>query len=92
MQILHPFSGTIQQYLEQLGDPDSFRPPECPLCDGKQALGHTDFIAAVSSMSLLTAAFGCGATCVVFAGAPCRCCPSLSCLICASVSRSLPDF
>jgi len=38
MQILHPFSGTIQQYLEQLADPDSFRPSSCLPCGAKGAL------------------------------------------------------
>ncbi|MFQ5968644.1 MAG: DUF6431 domain-containing protein [Acidimicrobiia bacterium] len=38
MQILHPFSGSIQEYKEQLGDPDAFRPGHCPLCQAKQKL------------------------------------------------------
>ena len=32
MQILHPFAGSIQQYLEQISDPDICRPDHCPLC------------------------------------------------------------
>ena len=52
MQILHPFSGTIQQYLEQLADPDSFRPPECPLCDSKQVLrAHGFYRRSVADVS-----------------------------------------
>lgn len=41
MQILHPFAGSIQQYLEEISDPDRYRPDCCPQCEGKQALtGH----------------------------------------------------
>jgi transposase-like protein len=32
MQILHPFTGSPQQYLEQLTDPDRHRPAHCPQC------------------------------------------------------------
>jgi transposase-like protein len=32
MQMLHRFAGSIQQYLEQIADPDTFRPDHCPLC------------------------------------------------------------
>ena len=35
MQILHPFAGAIQQYSQQLSDPDRFRPSRCPLCHAK---------------------------------------------------------
>jgi len=38
MQILHPFSGSVQQYLEQLSDPGQFRPAHCPQCQAKQPL------------------------------------------------------
>ena len=38
MQILHPFSGSVQQYLEQLSDPDQYRPTDCPQCQAKQPL------------------------------------------------------
>jgi hypothetical protein len=41
MQILHPFRGSIQQYSEQLHDPDRYRPRTCPLCQAKDPLaGH----------------------------------------------------
>ena len=36
MQILHPFSGSVQQYLVELSDPDRFRPRNCPQCQAKQ--------------------------------------------------------
>lgn len=38
MQILHPFSGSVEQYLEQLSDPDRYRPASCPQCPAKQPL------------------------------------------------------
>ena len=38
MQILHPFIGSVQQYLEQLADPDRHRPTHCPQCQAKQPL------------------------------------------------------
>jgi Domain of unknown function (DUF6431) len=38
MQILHPFTGSIQQYLEQLSDPARYRPEHCPQCQAKPPL------------------------------------------------------
>jgi len=38
MQILHPFTGSVQQYLEQFANPNQHRPMECPQCQGKQPL------------------------------------------------------
>jgi transposase-like protein len=38
MQILHPFAGSVQQYLEQLDDPDQHRPAQCPQCQVKHPL------------------------------------------------------
>src|SRR5437879_5667346 len=38
MQILHPFTGSVQQYTEQLADPDSHRPGHCPQCQTKHPL------------------------------------------------------
>jgi transposase-like protein len=38
MQILHPFAGSVQQYTEQLADPDRYRPDHCPQCHAKQPL------------------------------------------------------
>lgn len=41
MQILHPFAGSIQQYFEEISDPDRYRPDHCPQCDARQSLtGH----------------------------------------------------
>ncbi len=41
MQILHPFTGSIQQYLEAISDPDRCPPDHCPQCEAQQPLtGH----------------------------------------------------
>jgi len=38
MQILHPFAGSVQQYAEQLANPDCYRPGHCPQCHTKHPL------------------------------------------------------
>jgi hypothetical protein len=38
MQMLHPHSGSIQQYTEQIEDPDRGRPSHCPQCPAKDPL------------------------------------------------------
>ena len=38
MQILHPFAGSVQQYNEQLSNPDAYRPNSCPQCQTKHPL------------------------------------------------------
>jgi transposase-like protein len=38
MQILHPFAGSVQQYLDQLADFDRHRPADCPQCPAKHPL------------------------------------------------------
>jgi transposase-like protein len=38
MQILHPFAGSVQQYTEQLSDPDRHRPGYCPQCQARHPL------------------------------------------------------
>ena len=38
MQILHPFAGSVQQYLGQLADPGHCRPTQCPQCQAKDPL------------------------------------------------------
>ena len=35
MQILHPFAGSVQQYTEQLANPDCYRPGHCQQCQTK---------------------------------------------------------
>jgi transposase-like protein len=41
MQILHPFAGSIQSYLEEISDPNRYRPDHCPQCEAKHPLtGH----------------------------------------------------
>jgi len=38
MQMLHPHCGSIQQYMEQIEDPDHGRPSSCPQCRNKEPL------------------------------------------------------
>jgi transposase-like protein len=38
MQILHPFAGSIQQYAEEISDPDRYRPDHCPQCAAQHPL------------------------------------------------------
>jgi transposase-like protein len=38
MQILHPFTGSVQQYIDPLSDPDRYRPDHCPQCQAKHRL------------------------------------------------------
>jgi hypothetical protein len=41
MQILHPFVGSIQSYVEEISDPNRYRPDHCPQCEAKHPLsGH----------------------------------------------------
>jgi len=41
MQILHPFAGSIKQYVEEISDADRYRPDRCPQCESRQPLvGH----------------------------------------------------
>ena len=38
MQILHPFAGSVQQYLSQLANPELHRPSRCPQCQARNPL------------------------------------------------------
>jgi hypothetical protein len=38
MQILHPFAGSVEQYTEQLANPNFARPEQCPQCQAKHPL------------------------------------------------------
>ena len=38
MQILHPFTGSAQQYAEEVATPDRYRPDHCPQCPALQPL------------------------------------------------------
>lgn len=38
MQILYPFSGTVQHYEAELSDPERYRPRQCPQCEAKRPL------------------------------------------------------
>jgi Domain of unknown function (DUF6431) len=41
MQILHPFAGSIQLYLDEIADPGRYRPDHCPQCEARHPLtGH----------------------------------------------------
>jgi transposase-like protein len=53
MQILHPFTGSVQQYLEQLADPDQYRPAHCPQCPAQHPLTAHGFY----TRSLIDSAF-----------------------------------
>jgi hypothetical protein len=38
VQILHPFAGSIQQYAEEITDPNRHRPAHCPQCQAQHPL------------------------------------------------------
>jgi hypothetical protein len=38
MQMLHRFSGSIQQYLEEISDPHRYQPNSCPQCEANSPL------------------------------------------------------
>jgi len=38
VQILHPFAGSIQEYAEEIADPNRYRPDHCPQCQAAQGL------------------------------------------------------
>ena len=38
MQMLHPHSGSIQEYMEQIDDPEVGRPSSCPQCPAKEPM------------------------------------------------------
>lgn len=38
MQSLHPFRGSIQEYLQEVSDPGRYRPDHCPLCQTRDPL------------------------------------------------------
>jgi len=43
VQILHPFIGSIQQYLKEISDPDRYRPDHCPQCEAMRPLNAHGF-------------------------------------------------
>ena len=53
MQILHPFAGSVQQYNDQLSNPDAHRPGSCPQCKHKRPLTAHGFY----SRTLIDTAF-----------------------------------
>jgi hypothetical protein len=38
VQILHPFAGSVQQYRDDIADPDRYRPDHCPQCEAHRPL------------------------------------------------------
>jgi Domain of unknown function (DUF6431) len=38
VQILHPFVGSVQQYFNEIADPDRYRPDHCPQCEARRPL------------------------------------------------------
>ena len=88
MQILHPFAGSVAEYLEQLANSGPATVPTyCPQCQAKQPLTAHGFY----TRTLVDSAFdGCIRVrrylCEVCAGAPSRCCRSSRCRTCASAS------
>jgi hypothetical protein len=38
VQILHRFAGSLQQYLQEVSDPDRYRPGHCPQCQAARPL------------------------------------------------------
>jgi len=38
VQILQPFAGSIQQYAQEIADPDRYRPDPCPQCQSQHSL------------------------------------------------------
>jgi len=53
MQMLHPHCGSIQQYMEQLDDPERDRPSQCPQCQIQEPMRAHGFY----SRTLVDAAF-----------------------------------
>jgi hypothetical protein len=53
MQILHPFAGSVRQYLEHPSDPDQYRPACCPQCQAQDPLTAHGFY----SRTIVDAAF-----------------------------------
>jgi hypothetical protein len=38
MQILHPFTGSVEQYATEISDPGRYRPDHCPQCEARGPL------------------------------------------------------
>ena len=57
MQTLHRFAGSVQQYIEQLTDPDCYRPGCCPQCHTKRPLTAHGFYTRTIIDTLSLASF-----------------------------------
>jgi hypothetical protein len=52
VQILHPFVGSVQQYFNEMADPDRYRPDHCPQCEARRPLtAHGFYIGSYSPIS-----------------------------------------
>jgi hypothetical protein len=77
MQILHPFRGSIQEYLEEIHDPQRYRPDICPQCQaGCPLIAHGFY-----RRTLVDVAFD-GVICV----------RRYLCRLCKRTISLLPDF
>jgi hypothetical protein len=43
VQIVHPFTGSIQRYFAEVSDPDRYRPDHCPQCEAHRPLAAHGF-------------------------------------------------
>ena len=77
MQILHRFSGSIQQYLQEIIDPDQYRPNSCPQCEANSRLRAHGFY----NRTLVDAGFD--------SSIPIR---RYLCLLCRRTVSLLPEF
>jgi hypothetical protein len=85
MQILHPFAGSVQQYAEEIADPDRYRPDHCPQCASQRPLTAHGFYRRTLTDVALTASSAFAVTCATAANAPSLCCRNLHCPISVSV-------
>jgi len=77
MQMLHPHSGSIQQYIDQIDDPDRGRPSSCPQCPAKEPLRAHGFY----SRTIVDQAFD-GLICI----------RRYLCLVCLRTVSLLPEW
>jgi len=62
MQTLHPFAGSLQEYFEEISNPDRYRPDHCPQCDAQQPCRATSSTAVHSWTLPLMVLFACAVT------------------------------
>ena len=81
MQILHPFTGSVAEYLTQLDDPDRHRPHQCPQCQAKQPLTAHGFYTRTIVDSAFDGWIRVRRYLCQPVGVRCRCCRTSSCRI-----------